>query len=197
MRNDILVNKFRPLPRDYEPNSLVSVTSDIPKEHLDPNHKIMIVDHVLTAFNKMRNDIKKQGFDIEIDSGYRSFEYQVNLLNQALEEKGEDAYKTLAIPGTSEHQTGLAIDFCITTNNIYNDDIKGDEPETIWVHAHAPIYGFILRLPKDKVDITGFNYEPWHLRYVGSELACYLTTYNLTLEEYHQEKTLLTRAPHS
>ena len=188
MKNDILVNKNHPLSKDFVPDNLVLVPSNIKKNHLDKNHQIMIKDYVLDAFNKMRSDIKKLGFDIEIDSGYRSYEYQLNILNKELETKLEEAYKLIALPGCSEHQTGLAVDFCITTDGIYNDEIKGDEPETIWIHENAAKYGFILRLPSGKEHITGFNYEPWHLRYVGVELACYLATYNLTLEEYHLEK---------
>ena len=88
-------------------------------------------------------------------------------------------------PGTSEHNTGLAFDFIIT-NNKNSLKTNYDSDEYFYLENIAYLYGFIIRYPKDKEEITGYNYEPWHLRYVGQELAKYLKKNNLTLEEYYE-----------
>ena len=129
-------------------------------------------------------------FDIE--SGYRSYEYQEKIYNEIVREKGFNyALRSVAKPGYSEHQTGLAIDICIYKDgkSYIEHDIE-DYPETKWLHTNAHKYGFILRYPKDKEEITGYMYEPWHLRYVG-DISLYIYNNNLALEEYYNEKTIL------
>ncbi len=134
----------------------------------------------------MRKDALKLGYDIEVDSGYRSYEYQQKIFDNLYNEKGEEAYKFVALPGTSEHQTGLAFDYCLFINGVYTDDINDYQEETKWIHNNCYKYGFILRYPKGKEDITGYNYEPWHLRYVGNEISKIIFEKNITLEEYYQ-----------
>jgi hypothetical protein len=92
--------------------------------------------------------------------------------------------KYSATPGYSEHQTGLAIDVSAKSVNNRLDESFGDSVEGIWLATHAQEYGFIIRYPKDKSDITGYSYEPWHIRYVGKPLAKYIYENNLCLEEY-------------
>ena len=90
--------------------------------------------------------------------------------------------------GTSEHQTGLAIDIsCPTMNGILTDKF-GETKEGKWVAENSYKYGFIVRYPKNKSNITGYGYEPWHIRYVGTELAKYLFDNNITLDEYYDYK---------
>ena len=135
----------------------------------------------------MLKDVNKI-FDTEIviDSGYRTYFYQENLLKELLKEKGEDAYNSLAKPGYSEHQTGLAVDIGFYKNNIYdsNFDVNQYLAEFEWIKNNSYKYGFVVRYPADKMYITGYIYEPWHLRYVG-KIAKFLFKYNLTLEEYY------------
>ena len=119
-------------------------------------------------------------------SSYRSYDYQVNLYNNYVKSDGKDAADTYsARPGFSEHQTGLAVD-------IYNKELPytsfEETKEFEWMQKNAYKYGFILRFPKDKVNITGYQYEAWHYRYVGKKAAKYIHDHNITLEEYYIKK---------
>ena len=101
-----------------------------------------------------------------------------------------DAYdetkKSVAVPGTSEHATGLAVDI-IASDYEELDEAQGDTPEQKWLMEHWAEYGFILRYPPEKADVTGIIYEPWHYRYVGKEAAKEITEKGLTLEEYLEQ----------
>ena len=136
----------------------------------------------------MMEDAKKERLEFIVDSGYRSYNYQKQILDRFLQEMGEDAYKRVALPGASEHQTGLAFDFAYYKDGIYSDDVKDDDEVAIWLANNSYKYGFILRYPKGKEDITGYQYEPWHFRYVGLELAKELFFEGITLEEYYSRK---------
>ena len=124
------------------------------------------------------------GVNMIVDSGYRPYEYQEYILNYNLLKKGLSSYKTIALPGHSEHQTGLALDFALIINNMYVDNFDDSFNEVQWIHKNAYKYGFILRYPKGKEDITGYKYEPWHLRYVGKKIAKEIYESDITLEEY-------------
>ena len=100
-------------------------------------------------------------------------------------EAKEETVRYTSEPGYSEHETGLALDIVAMSNQLL-DDTQEQTGETRWLHSHAWEYGFILRYPKDKEDITGIAYEAWHYRYVGKEAAAYLHQNDLTLEEYLQ-----------
>ena len=128
----------------------------------------------------------KNNYVIEIESAYRTHHYQKKLFDELVNEKGlEYAEKYVAKPYTSDHETGLAIDFCVYRNNEYVIEHDMDNlEETKWVHDNCHKFGFILRYPKNKEEITKYNYEPWHIRYVG-DIAEYLFKNNLTLEEYN------------
>lgn len=182
MDYNILVNKDNPLPRAHIPNNLVDTESKY-------KDNIFIDKEVNEAFIKLKNEALKYNYYIDIESGYRSYDYQEKIYNKLLEEKGFTyAITRIAQPGKSEHQTGLAIDFCIYKEGkcYIEHDIKELE-ETKWIHQNAHKYGFIIRYPEGKEDITKYNYEPWHLRYIGN-LAEYIYNNNLTLEEYYDNK---------
>mgnify|MGYP001045035753 CR=1 FL=1 len=100
--------------------------------------------------------------------------------------------KSVAVPGTSEHATGLAVDI-ISGQYTGLDDKQGDTAEQEWLMAHCQEYGFILRFPKDKSNVTGIVYEPWHYRYVGKEAAKKITEQGITLEEYLQADRWINR----
>ena len=113
-------------------------------------------------------------------SGYRSYERQSSLYLK----KGNPADLYLAPPGCSEHQTGLALDVPARQQIFELEEKFSSTPEGIFLEKHAPFYGFILRYPKGKEKVTGYAWEPWHLRYVGRSLALCLSFMRLTLEEY-------------
>ena len=116
---------------------------------------------------------------IYLSSGFRSYETQNRIYNNYVSNYGQSSADTFsARPGHSEHQTGLAID----VNSI--DDSFADTPEAEWLASHAHEYGFIIRYPKGKESITGYKYEPWHIRYLGVEKATEVYNSGLTLEEF-------------
>lgn len=132
-----------------------------------------------TAFNEMQKAAAAEGRNIYISSGYRSYDYQKRIYNNNVAAYGKEKTDTFsARPGHSEHQTGLALDL----NSI--DDSFANTPESDWVKEHAHEYGFIIRYPKGKESVTGYKYEPWHLRYLGKEKAKAVHDSGLTLEEY-------------
>lgn len=183
---DVLVNKENMLSIDYIPKNMYIVDNNENNFHnyLIDNIKPMLRMEVKPYIEKLIHDANNNAINIIIDSAFRSGNYQQMILDKLISEKGNEAYKLIALPGASEHQTGLAVDFAIYENGIYNDVIKEDDKEAIWLKDNAWKYGFILRYPKGKEDITGFNFEPWHYRFVGLELALELYQTNLTLEEY-------------
>lgn len=188
--NDItmLVNKENPLTKDYVPEELIAVDENENNFHnfIDSNMKPMIDKRVYEDYLKLVSKAKEDGFILIIDSGYRSFEFQKVVLELITKEKGEEyASKFVALPGYSEHQTGLAIDFAAIHDNVYDEDLLDEEIE--WLKNNAYKYGFVLRFPEGKEEITGYAYEPWHYRYVG-KLSTLLYKNNITLEEYYLKK---------
>ena len=129
-----------------------------------------------------------EGIDIELDSTYRSVQRQEELWAEFEEKYGlEYCQKYVAVPGYSEHHTGLAIDVCLIKDGEVIDDNDAMIAETeIFAKVHEKLadYGFILRYPEGREDVTGYSYEPWHFRYVGEEAAKEITEQGITLEEY-------------
>ncbi len=174
----MLVNKYNYLAKDFEVPNLVKV-EEYAKEGM------YLEEKAKDAFIKMANDIKKEGYNLRAISTYRTYDYQSNLYNNYAKCDGVNNADTYsARPGFSEHHTGLAIDVDNITK-IYTD--FEDTDEFTWMQENAYKYGFILRYPKDKENITGYIYEPWHYRYVGLSVAKYIHENNLTFEEYYYE----------
>lgn len=172
----MMVNKTYGLPESYIPvdtkESCIGKTSTCNK---------CINKTAYEAFNKMRADASSIGLNIYIASGYRPYVGQESIYNRYIKRDGKEAADTYsARPGYSEHQTSYSFDL----NSITDSFIK--TKEGLWVNDNAYLYGFIIRFPKGKDRITGYKYEPWHLRYVGYDLAKKL--YNngdwISLEEY-------------
>lgn len=135
--------------------------------------------NAVSAFETMAHDALNDGIYLYIISGYRSYWTQDNTYHYFLNLKGfEQAERISAHAGHSEHQTGLAMDIN-STAFAFNDT-----PEAKWLAENCSRYGFVIRYPKDKESVTGYAYESWHIRYLGEELAQYLTENHLTLEEY-------------
>ena len=183
---DALVNKENLLPSDYYPKDLVITDQNENNFHgyQDPRLKPMIRRDIYPFAQKMIEDAKEEGIEFIIDSGYRSYDYQQKVLDKLIEEVGDAAFQKAALPGASEHQTGLAFDIAYYRDGVFDDDVKEEDKEAIWLANNSYKYGFILRYPTDKKDITMINYEPWHYRYVGIENATYIKEHDLCLEEY-------------
>ena len=177
----MLVNRDNPLKDDFEPKDLIEIESTY-------KDSLKLCKKAYEKFLEFKNYAKTFGYEIDIASAYRQHDYQEKLFNNLVLEKGYNyAYKYIAKPGCSEHETGLAIDICIYKNNLcYIEHDILDLIETKFIHSNVHKYGFILRYPKDKEDITKYNYEPWHLRYIG-DIATYLYNNDKTLEEYYFE----------
>ena len=188
----VLVNKEHILDEDYVPLEMYVVDENENNFHQfkDASLKPMLRSDIKEYVDKLINDAQELGLPIIVDSGYRSFKYQQVVLDALIKEKGDEAFKLVALPGASEHQTGLAIDFAYYENGIYNDDVKENDKEAIWLKNNAWKYGFILRYPKGKENVTGYNFEPWHFRFVGLKLAKYLFKNDLTLEEYYKNSNI-------
>ena len=180
----VLVNKENKLPDNWENLvKLVEVKNSFGKF-------LKIEKETLEKFNELRADLLKQWVDIELDSAYRSFSIQNEFFEKFNEEYGIDyATKYAAPAGYSEHHTWLALDICLKKEN---GEIISENHEMIVeldvfdkVHKKLADYGFIIRYPDWKDDITWYSYEPWHLRYVGDvEIAKEIMENWLTLEEY-------------
>ena len=127
-----------------------------------------------------------EGITLYATSGYRSYSTQKAIFDRKAEERGEQAAnRSVAKPGYSEHQTGLAMDIeGETTLGTGLTEAFGESPEGIWVAENCHEYGFIIRYPQDKTSITGYIYEPWHIRYVGVEAATEIAALGVTFEEY-------------
>lgn len=135
----------------------------------------------LAKLQQLQRDAQAQGINISNSySGYRSYQYQTNLYNNYVNQHGEEEANTFsAKPGFSEHQTGLTFDL-----KDFNDQLVEDPITSQWIKDNCAKYGFIVRYPEGKEDITGYIYEPWHLRYVGEEVANQIMNNNTTLEQY-------------
>lgn len=178
----ILVNKTHGLDKDYQPNDLVKVKSVV----TDREGKYQKMRKVAAnAFNRLTKAAKKQGYTIKLTSGFRPYSYQQTLYNQYIKEDGKNrAEQYSAKPGYSEHQTGLVADVSSPSVNYNLVQAYGTTDEGKWLAKNAHKYGFIIRYLKGKEDITGYEYEPWHLRYVGKDAAKEIYKQGLTLEEY-------------
>ena len=174
--NLILVNRNSYIPDDYK----VELTELSNGEKVD--------SRIYPELQEMFNDARAQGYGLFVREGYRTQEEQQQLLDEkieAYENEGKSkseakklAEQWVAIPGTSEHQLGIAVDINADTTKSSSDDVYS------WLAENAHKYGFIKRYPSDKTDITGVINEPWHYRYVGKEAAKEITSRGLTLEEY-------------
>ena len=173
----ILVNKYNYLDKDFKPDDVIDISSRYAYAENQASSK------VLDEYIKMFNDAEAAGIKLVISSSYRDYDNQDETYNEYLELYGEDeARKYASLPGYSEHQTGLAFD--ILTLGVLTDDFDKTE-EFKWLRDNSYKYGFILRYPKDKENITGYSYESWHYRYVGVDVAKKIHDEGITFDEYY------------
>lgn len=178
----LLVNKSNPLPSDYEVELLIL-----------PDGENRAAMEAYKPLCEMLKAGQKEGLKFEICSSYRDVAYQKKLFDEDVEvlmkegysysEAYEEVAKETMPPGYSEHSTGLAFDIVAKDYQML-DAGQEKTAENQWLQEHCAEYGFILRYPKGKEDITSINYESWHFRYVGVEIATYIMEKGITLEEY-------------
>lgn len=177
----MLVNKENPLPENYQ----------IATKRLD--NGLLVDERIYEPLMEMLNAGNEAGCGLLVCSAYRSYERQVELytadvkkyqsMGYSYEKACELTEQTLTVPGTSEHQAGLAVDIVTWNHQVLNEAYANTKAGQ-WLAEHAHEYGFILRYPKEKEDITGILYEPWHFRYVGKEAAAIIRERGVCLEEY-------------
>ncbi|HYF76927.1 MAG TPA: M15 family metallopeptidase [Symbiobacteriaceae bacterium] len=183
--NDLLVmvNKSFRLPDGYAPADLVE--PNVRFIFSEKHEKRLMRKDAARALEQMFAAAEKDGVHLAGVSGYRSYETQVGLFNYYVKIDGyEKAATYSAEPGHSEHQTGLTMDISGSTGACAADDCFAGTPEAEWLAKHGAEHGFIVRYPKGKESITGYTYEPWHMRYVGVAAAKEITAAGLTLEEW-------------
>ena len=176
-----LVSPEHPLPEDYA----VTLTRLKNGQAVD--------ERCYPALQEMMDACRAEGLEPLICSSYRTWEKQTRLFENKVarfaggglspEAARAEAARVVAVPGTSEHQLGLAVDIVDSAYQLL-DDAQADTPVQQWLMAHAWEYGFVLRYPREKEDVTGIVWEPWHYRYVGKEAAEEMTAQQLCLEEY-------------
>ncbi|MBQ8527785.1 MAG: M15 family metallopeptidase [Lachnospiraceae bacterium] len=177
----MLINKQHPVPEDYE-FTLATIKGSMKCD-----------ERIIPELQQMMKDAQKDGVSLVIRSPYRDYERQIYLFNRKIKNYMRskmsylESYRTTAqsvtVPGASEHQVGLALDI---TSNTYTTLTEGfaETEAGKWLAEHSYEYGFILRYPDGKEDITGITFEPWHFRYVGKTAAKYIYDNDLTLEEF-------------
>ncbi len=191
-----LANKQHSLGAGYVPNTL----STLPTELTLNGKDIRLESTAATAAEALVRELHVRGYtDIVITSGYRDYAYQQSLFNTYLDREMKahpdwsqakceaEVLTYSARPGTSEHQTGLCIDL-ISTQNVVLDESFAGHPVYRFLVENAHAFGFVLRYPKGKEEVTGYTYEPWHYRFVGVEAATEMHETGLTLEEYLGEE---------
>lgn len=177
-----VVNKSRPLnPKTYVPPNLVLPQV---KQRVPGTESMKLRADTATAAEQLFAAAGSAGYSPMLSSGYRSYATQNSVYNSYVAQDGQAAADTYsARPGHSEHQTGLAFDICNASACSLEEAFSGT-PLGKWVAAHAHEYGFIIRYPSGKQHITGYTYEPWHLRHVGTSLAAQIYQSGKTLEEH-------------
>lgn len=169
-----LINQSHPLPEGYIPENLMD--PGIPFDALPGDPKRLLEIRTAKAAYGLFQAAHRESLHLFGISGYRSYSRQKELCTGS---------PYVAKPGTSEHQSGLALDVSCPSLHMELTEAFAETPEGIWLTRNAPLHGFILRYPKNKESVTGVPYEPWHIRYIGSELAPCLTLTGITLEEFH------------
>jgi len=179
-----VVNKQRTVPATYVPSNLrqpnVAVRSSGSSE-------MLLREDAAIAVEKLVGGAKQAGINLMLVSGYRSYGLQQSVYRGNVSRQGQaEADKTSARPGHSEHQTGLAADLGTTSRLCELDTCFGQTPEGKWLAAHAYEYGFIIRYPDNMQSVVGYTYEPWHIRYVGPELAREIHETGQVMEQFFE-----------
>ena len=182
----ILVNKSHPLSRDDIPLDLIPVNVPFADDPADMRRYMRFP--AAKALETLFRAAQESLHPLTAVSGYRSYDRQKEIYEANLKTMGkEHTLRYSAPPGTSEHQTGLAMDISSPFIGSQLTEEFARTPEYHWLLGHACLFGFIFRYPPEKESMTGYAWEPWHLRYVGPELARWMEENHLTLEEYYEK----------
>ena len=183
----VLVNKEHKLPENWEKE--ITIVKYVDSQGWD----VETEEKAYEAYQKLHDALAAEDIHVDLDSAYRSVAEQERIVQDFTEKYGEDYVKQyVAVPGYSEHHTGLALDLYLNIDgqDVYENEDMVQYPE-VWakIHEKLPEYGFILRYLEGKEDVTGYSYEPWHIRYVGDPaIAKEITEKGITLEEYLELK---------
>jgi D-alanyl-D-alanine carboxypeptidase len=178
----VVVNKHSPLPIEYSPKLIVP---NVPLTMDSATENMKLSSEIKTSIERLFEQAGKQGIKLRLGSGYRSADTQETLYESYVSEQGQpQADKYSARPGYSEHQTGLAADIVSNDNYCYLQECWANTPEGKWLASNAHKFGYIVRYLKGKQSITGYNYEPWHIRFVGVDTATKIYNSGKTMEEY-------------
>lgn len=181
----VVANKARQLkPADYIPADLV--TPNVPLRLSASSPEMHVRQVTATALEQLFASAKTQGLNFKLSSGYRSYADQTQVYNGYVKTAGQAAADSeSARPGFSEHQTGLAADVGSVSGGCLVEQCFANTPEGKWLAANAYQFGFIVRYQSDKTSVTGYEYEPWHIRYIGTALAGEMHKDSITtLEEF-------------
>ncbi|MCI7083593.1 MAG: M15 family metallopeptidase [Tenericutes bacterium] len=183
MNYKILVNKNNKINDDYLSEVKLITTKNV--DGID----VQLEEETYEAFLKLQKFLEEKGIIVGISSAFRTIERQKEIYQRFIEVYGKEYADAVVAPvGCSEHHTGLAVDINMQKEDgtwpVGNNELMAQEPELVKTHQFLAQFGFILRYPKDKENITGYPYEPWHLRFVGKETAKKIYAENCTLEEY-------------
>lgn len=185
----VIVNKQRSLPDGYEPTDLV--VPNIPFSFDGEHEKKYMRKEAAEALEELFAAAAEQGIELRGVSGYRSYTRQKAIYDNNVKTRGEEvASRVSAPPGTSEHQTGLTIDVSSPSAGNALEESFGATVEGKWLAEHGPEFGFIIRYPQNGESLTGYVYEPWHIRYIGKDLAPDIAASGMTLEEYFDEANI-------
>lgn len=182
----ILCNKTVMLGEQYIPTDLV--VPNVPLVNSRTVQQSHLRAQAATQLEKMFEDAKTQGLeDLYLVSGYRSYDYQNEIFSNSIKNRGKEyTEKYMAKPGHSEHQTGLTADISTQGAGFTLEESFENTNEGKWLAENAHKYGFILRYPKDRVESTGYAYEPWHFRYVGTQVSEYMYKNDMILEDVYE-----------
>ncbi|MDC3413555.1 M15 family metallopeptidase [Aquibacillus sp. 3ASR75-11] len=181
---EVVVNKQRTLPEGFTPKNLM--VPNVPFSFDEDNPKKQLRQEAAKALEALFAGAEQDGVDLVAASGFRSYQRQKEIYNYNVQTRGkEEADKFSARPGTSEHQTGLAMDVTSAEAAFALEQTFKQTKAGSWLSENAYRFGFVIRYPEGKSEITGYSYEPWHIRYVGDKtIAKEMYNQNLTLEEY-------------
>lgn len=189
----LLVNADNPLPEDYQPEQFGYLNPTIDgfdvQTRYNPDRE-PVDFRIAQKLLDFSVDAEKAGLSVYLTSGFRSYQFQadnfrrVNINNGITDGKDKDGHYITMPPGCSEHQSGLCCDIVDKWYGTLRSAEQKDKPLQIWLREHCQDYGFILRFPEGKEDITGVMYESWHFRYVGKDAAKYIMENGLCLEEF-------------
>lgn len=178
-----VVNKGRILPGSYYPPDLVR--PNIPLRYFAPNQEMTLRREAAAALEKMSAAASAEGIGLRLASGFRSYSQQAAVYAGYVRSSGSAKADTFsARAGHSEHQTGLAADLEPADRSCELEVCFSDTPTGKWLASHSHKYGFIIRYQNNKQSLTGYQFEPWHFRYVGIELANEINITGMTLEEF-------------